>query len=105
MASLYLLEDATYFALQTSSTGYTTANHYSFNACVVFQEFANANSFQAHTNVCAFHDCVAIISFFVRTGDGGASEKIQGTGARPISAFQVIFFAIAKSDIEALLLQ
>ena len=25
MASLYLLEDATYFALQTSSTGYTTA--------------------------------------------------------------------------------
>ena len=26
MASLYLLEDATYFALQTSSTGYTTAS-------------------------------------------------------------------------------
>ena len=25
MASLYLLEDATYFALQTNSTGYTTA--------------------------------------------------------------------------------
>ena len=30
MASLYLLEDATYFALQTSSTGYTTANQYRF---------------------------------------------------------------------------
>ena len=66
MASLYLLEDATYFAFQTSSTGYTTAT---------YQKILEQNQFTCY--ILSVDDEPHLIALWGKSRDSEMSEYAE----------------------------